>query len=70
VGVAEALPVESDWADLVASNGVLNLTTCKSSAFGEVLRVLKPGGRFQAADLILGSDLPAGLLDTPAAWST
>ncbi len=70
VGVAEALPVESDWADLVVSNGVLNLTTCKSSAFGEVLRVLKPGGRFQAADLILGSDLPAGLLDTPAAWST
>lgn len=70
VGVAEALPVESSWADLVVSNGVLNLSTCKASAFAEVYRVLKPGGQFQGADLILDSDLPQGLLDNPAAWST
>ena len=69
-GVAEALPIESCWADLVVSNGVLNLSSCKASAFAEVFRVLKPGGRFQAVDLILDSDLPPGLIDNPAAWST
>ena len=70
LGAAEALPVESGWADLVVTNGVLNLSTCKASAFAEIFRVLKPGGRFQAADLVLDSDLPPDLLENPAAWST
>jgi SAM-dependent methyltransferase len=68
-GKAEALPVESGWADLVISNGVLNLATCKPSAFAEVARVLKPGGRFQAADLVLVKDLPQDLRDDQFAWS-
>ena len=68
-GRAEDLPVDSDWADLVISNGVLNLATCKASAFGEVARVLKPGGKFQAADLILVKDLPQDLRDDQFAWS-
>jgi SAM-dependent methyltransferase len=68
-GRAEDLPVDSDWADLVISNGVLNLATCKASAFAEVARVLKPGGRFQAADLVLVNDLPQDLRDDRFAWS-
>jgi arsenite methyltransferase len=68
-GRAEALPVESGWADLVISNGVLNLATCKVSAFAEVARVLKAGGRFQAADLVLVKDLPQDLRDDQFAWS-
>ena len=68
-GRAEELPVESDWADLIISNGVLNLATCKSSAFSEVARVLKPGGRFQAADLVLVKDLPQDLRDDRFAWT-
>ena len=68
-GKAEALPVESGWADLVISNGVLNLATCKASAFAEAFRVLKPGGRFQAADLMLVKDLPQDLRDDQFAWS-
>jgi arsenite methyltransferase len=68
-GCAEALPVESGWADLVISNGVLNLATCKASAFAEVARVLRLGGRFQAADLILVKDLPHDLRDDQFAWS-
>jgi arsenite methyltransferase len=68
-GRAEDLPVKSDWADLVISNGVLNLATCKASAFSEVARVLKPGGRFQAADLVLVNDLPQDLRDDRFAWS-
>ncbi len=34
-GRAETLPVETGWADMVVSNGVLNLATCKASAFAE-----------------------------------
>jgi SAM-dependent methyltransferase len=68
-GMAEALPVESNWADLVISNGVLNLAFCKRSAFAEVARVLKPGGGFQAADLILVKELPQELRDDQFAWS-
>jgi SAM-dependent methyltransferase len=68
-GRAETLPIESGWADLVISNGVLNLATCKPSAFAQVFRVLKPGGRFQAADLVLVKDLPEDLRDDQFAWS-
>ncbi len=69
-GRAEALPVEDGWADLVISNGVLNLAACKRSAFAEVGRVLRPGGRFQAADLVLVKALPPELANDEAAWST
>jgi arsenite methyltransferase len=68
-GRVEDLPVDSAWADLVISNGVLNLATCKASAFAEISRVLKPGGRFQAADLVLVKDLPKDLADDRFAWS-
>ncbi len=66
---AEDLTVESGWADLLISNGVLNLATCKASAFAEAFRVLKPGGRFQAADLVLVKDLPQNLRNDQFAWS-
>jgi ubiquinone/menaquinone biosynthesis C-methylase UbiE len=68
-GRAEALSVESAWADLIISNGVLNLATCKASAFSEIARVLKHRGRFQAADLVLVKDLPQDLRDDDFAWS-
>jgi arsenite methyltransferase len=68
-GLAENLPIRSEWADLVISNGVLNLSTCKDSAFREAFRALKPGGRFQAVDLILVAELPVHLLNDEFAWS-
>lgn len=68
-GRAEDLPMDSDWADLVISNGVLNLATCKVSAFAEVARVLKRGGWFHTADLMLVKDLPQDLRNDEFAWS-
>lgn len=43
-GIIEDLPVESGWADVAISNGVINLCADKRTVFAEIRRVLKPGG--------------------------
>jgi ubiquinone/menaquinone biosynthesis C-methylase UbiE len=43
-GLAEQLPVEDGWADLVISNGAINLVPDKLGAYREIARVLAPGG--------------------------
>ena len=57
-GLAEALPVEDDWADVVIANGVLNLCADKASVFAEIRRVLRPGGTLQFADIANGNPVP------------
>jgi len=52
-GFGEELPVEDGWADVVISNGVLNLMPDKPRALGEMARVLAPGGRLQVADILV-----------------
>ena len=52
-GVAEALPVEDSWADLVISNGVLNLFPDKIAGLREMQRVLRAGGRLQIGDILV-----------------
>ncbi len=50
-GLIERLPVDAGSIDLVISNGVLNLMVDKYGAYKQVARALKPGGRFQLADI-------------------
>ena len=57
-GLGEALPVEDGWADVVISNGVLNLMPDKAAALGEMARVLKPGGRLQIGDILVQQPVP------------
>ncbi len=57
-GVAEALPVDDNWADVVISNGVVNLCPDKLAVFREMYRVLKPGGRLQVADILVEKPVP------------
>jgi arsenite methyltransferase len=55
-GLAEALPVADWWADVVISNGVVNLCADKRAVFAEIWRVLKPGGWLQFADIANRAD--------------
>ncbi|MCH7231651.1 methyltransferase domain-containing protein [Glycomyces sp. L485] len=57
-GIAEDLPIEDGWADVVVSNGVLNLVAEKHAVFTEIFRVLHPGGRLQFADIAVGRQVP------------
>ena len=68
-GLAEALPVTDAWADVVISNGVINLCADKQAVFAEVFRVLRPGGRLQFADIANGRPVPEGALRDIDLWT-
>jgi ubiquinone/menaquinone biosynthesis C-methylase UbiE len=59
-GFAEALPVDDSWADVVISNGVMNLFPDKMAGLGEMARVLRPGGRLQIADILVKKPISQG----------
>jgi arsenite methyltransferase len=68
-GLAEALPVPDGWADVVISNGVINLCADKQAVFAEIFRVLRPGGRLQFADIANGRPVPEGALRDIDLWT-
>jgi len=68
-GYLEALPVPDAWADVVISNGVLNLVPDKEAALLEMFRVLKAGGRIQIADIALQKPVPEGSKSDVTLWT-
>jgi SAM-dependent methyltransferase len=68
-GFAEALPVEDGWADVVISNGVINLCADKRAVFGEIHRVLRPGAVLQFADIANGRPVPPEALRDIDLWT-
>lgn len=68
-GLAESLPVPDGWADVVISNGVINLCADKQQAFSEIRRVLKPGGYLQFADIANGKPVPASAVANIDLWT-
>lgn len=68
-GFAEALPVDDQWADVVISNGVINLCADKRAVLEEVRRVLRPGGWLQFADIANGRPVPPEALRDIDLWT-
>ena len=68
-GLAEGLPVEDGWADVVISNGVINLCADKQAVFSEIHRVLRPGGWLQFADIANGRPVPPEALRDIDLWT-
>jgi arsenite methyltransferase len=66
---AEALPVGNGWADVVLSNGAINLCTDKRTVFAEIHRVLRPGGALQFADVANGNPVPPEALRDIDLWT-
>jgi ubiquinone/menaquinone biosynthesis C-methylase UbiE len=65
----EALPLADASFDIAISNGALNLVPDKDAAFSEIARVLRPGGTFAAADLVVLESLPEEVACRLDAWS-
>ena len=68
-GLLEQIPVQDNWADVVISNGVINLCADKKQTFSELWRVLRPGGRLQFGDIANGKPVPAGALRDIDLWT-
>jgi arsenite methyltransferase len=68
-GDLEDIPLPDASVDVALSNGVVNLSPRKSRVFAEVHRVLRPGGRLIAADIVVDDDLPPEVFTNPAAWA-
>lgn len=68
-GYTESLPVESEIVDVVISNGVLNLSPDKLSAFREIFRVLRPGGRLYLADVVVQRELSVAARSDVVLWA-
>ena len=68
-GLLEAMPVADGWADVVISNGVINLCSDKRGVFSEIMRVLRPGGRLQFADIANGQPVPEAAVRNIDLWT-
>jgi ubiquinone/menaquinone biosynthesis C-methylase UbiE len=68
-GYAESLPAPDGHADVVISNGVINLCPDKQAVFREMFRVLKPGGRLQVGDILVHREVPQEAKDDIDLWS-
>ena len=68
-GYAEDIPVQTGWADVVISNGVINLCADKRAVFDEIWRVLRPGGVLQFADIANGRPVPEDALRNIDLWT-
>jgi SAM-dependent methyltransferase len=62
-GSSDDLPFENDSFDIVASNGIYNLSPDKEKVLSEVYRVLKPGGRTVFCEIVLNDKLPEDIIN-------
>jgi arsenite methyltransferase len=68
-GDATSLPLPDASTDVVISNGVLNLVPEKDKAFREIVRILRPGGRLQLADIVVQAPLSEDIRRNVDLWA-
>ena len=68
LGHIEQIPQQDNSVDLVISNCVIALSEQKERVFSEILRILKPGGRFVISDMVTDEPLPEDVRNSAAEW--
>ncbi len=69
-GQIESIPLPDQSVDVIISNCVINLSPDKDAVLAEAHRVLKPGGRFAVADVVVqGGPLPDAVRRTMSLWA-
>ena len=67
-GEIENIPLPDNSVDVILSNCVINLSADKDRAIREAFRVLKPGGRFAVADVVVRGDVPQEIRKSMLLW--
>ncbi|MFH5832952.1 methyltransferase domain-containing protein [Halalkalibaculum sp. DA384] len=68
-GQAVDIPLDDASADVVTSNGVINLVPDKETAFKEIHRILKPGGHIQISDIVLSKPVSEKSKSNAQLWA-
>ena len=68
-GYIEGVSLPNAKADVVISNGVINLSPSKELVFEEISRILKPGGKLMLSDIVSGVVLPESIKCNAALWA-
>jgi len=68
-GDIERLPIADNSADLVLANASLNLLVDKGAALFEIWRILRPGAKLIARELVREGELPVEIAKDPQAWN-
>lgn len=69
-GSMENIPVPDASADVVISNGVINLSFRKRRVIEEVFRILRPGGRISITDIVSAKQLSQSIVNDPKLWAS
>ena len=68
-GYIESLPFDADSADVVISNGVINLSADKPAVFAEASRILRSDGRLAVADIVSEEPMPTSITSNADLWA-
>jgi SAM-dependent methyltransferase len=68
-GEIESIPLPDASVDVIISNCVINLSVDKDQVLREAFRVLKPGGRFAVADIVLTRPVSDAVKEHIGLWT-